>query len=69
MAGTNEKSVFQKKLRKLMKGNISTIIALIILCLIFGIASPYFFTFSNIMNIGTIISCRSRQIQFPISTV
>lgn len=51
-----DKTVFQKKLRKLMKGNISTVIALIILCLIFGIASPYFFTFKNIMNIGTYAS-------------
>lgn len=51
-----DKTVFQKKLHKLMKGNISTVIALIILCLIFGIASPYFFTFKNIMNIGTYAS-------------
>lgn len=51
-----DKTVFQKKLRKLMKGNISTVIALIILCLIFGVASPYFFTFKNIMNIGTYAS-------------
>ena len=56
MAGTNEKSVFQKKLSKLMKGNISTVIALIILCLIFGLSSPYFFTFRNLMNIGTYAS-------------
>lgn len=56
MAGVNEKSVFQKKIRKLMKGNISTVIALIILCLIFGLSSPYFFTFNNIMNIGTYAS-------------
>ena len=56
MAGTNEKSVLQKKFSKLMKGNISTVIALIILCLIFGLSSPYFFTFRNLMNIGTYAS-------------
>ena len=55
MAGNaNTNSKFN--LRKLMKGNISTVIALIILCLIFGFASPYFFTFTNIMNIGTYAS-------------
>lgn len=51
-----DKTVFRKRVRKLLKGNISTVIALIILCLIFGIASPYFFTFKNIMNIGTYAS-------------
>ena len=56
MQGTQESSNLQKTLRKLMKGNISTVIALIVLCLIFGFASPYFFTFTNIMNIGTYAS-------------
>ena len=56
MTGAKEQTTIQKILRKLMKGNISTVIALIILCLIFGFASPYFFTFTNIMNIGTYAS-------------
>ncbi len=56
MTGAKEQTSLQRILRKLMKGNISTVIALIILCLIFGIASPYFFTFTNIMNIGTYAS-------------
>ena len=56
MTGAKEQTTIQRILRKLMKGNISTVIALIILCLIFGFASPYFFTFTNIMNIGTYAS-------------
>ena len=56
MAGGKEQTGLQKTLRKLMKGNISTVIALIVLCLIFGIASPYFFTFTNVMNIGSYAS-------------
>lgn len=52
----NTNSALKKGFQKLMKGNISTIIALIILCLIFGLSSPYFFTFTNIMNIGTYAS-------------
>ena len=56
MAGGKEQTGLQKKLRKLMKGNISTVIALIVLCVIFGIASPYFFTFTNVMNIGSYAS-------------
>ena len=52
----NENSALKKRFQKLMKGNISTVIALIILCLIFGLSSPYFFTFTNIMNIGTYAS-------------
>ena len=56
MTGAKEQTTIQRILRRLMKGNISTVIALIILCLIFGIASPYFFTFTNIMNIGTYAS-------------
>ena len=38
MAGGKEQTSLQKTLRKLMKGNISTVIALIVLCVIFGIA-------------------------------
>ena len=56
MAGGKEQTGLQKTLRKLMKGNISTVIALIVLCLIFGVASPYFFTFTNVMNIGSYAS-------------
>ena len=56
MAGGKEQTGLQKTLRKLMKGNISTVIALIVLCVIFGIASPYFFTFTNVMNIGSYAS-------------
>lgn len=56
MTGAKEQTTIQRILRRLMKGNISTVIALIILCLIFGFASPYFFTFTNIMNIGTYAS-------------
>ena len=56
MAGGKEQTSLQKTLRKLMKGNISTVIALIVLCLIFGFASPYFFTFTNVMNIGSYAS-------------
>ena len=56
MAGGKEQTGLQKTIRKLMKGNISTVIALIVLCLIFGIASPYFFTFTNVMNIGSYAS-------------
>ena len=56
MTGVKEQTTFQKRIRKLMKGNISTVIALIVLCLIFGFASPYFFTFTNIMNIGSYAS-------------
>ena len=56
MAGGKEQTGLQKTLRILMKGNISTVIALIVLCLIFGIASPYFFTFTNVMNIGSYAS-------------
>ena len=44
MTGVKEQTTFQKRIRKLMKGNISTVIAPIVLCLIFGFASPYFFT-------------------------
>ena len=56
MAGGKEQTGLQKTLRKLMKGNISTVIALIVLCLVFGVASPYFFTFTNVMNIGSYAS-------------
>ncbi|WP_418232189.1 ABC transporter permease [Butyricicoccus sp.] len=56
MAGSVEQKNIKRVFHKIMKGNISTVIALIILCLIFGIASPYFFTFTNIMNIGTYAS-------------
>lgn len=56
MAGSVEQKNIKSVFHKIMKGNISTVIALIILCLIFGIASPYFFTFTNIMNIGTYAS-------------
>ena len=56
MAGGKEQTGLQKTLHKLMKGNISTVIALIVLCVIFGIASPYFFTFTNVMNIGSYAS-------------
>lgn len=56
MSQTNQGSQLSVRIRKLMKSDISTIIALIILCLIFGLSSPYFFTFSNIMNIGTYAS-------------
>ena len=56
MAGGKEQTGLQNTLRKLMKGNISTVIALIVLCLIFGVASPYFFTFTNVMNIGSYAS-------------
>lgn len=56
MAGGKQQTGLQKTLRKLMKGNISTVIALIVLCVIFGIASPYFFTFTNVMNIGSYAS-------------
>ena len=56
MAGGKEQTGLQKTLRKLMKGNISTVIALIVLCLIFGLLSPYFFTFTNIMNIGSALT-------------
>jgi ribose transport system permease protein len=38
------------------KGELSTIIMLVILCVIFGINSEYFFTLRNIMNIGTYAS-------------
>lgn len=55
MAGKANSAV-QNKFQKLMKGNISVVIALIIMCVFFGIASPYFFTFKNIMNIGTYAS-------------
>lgn len=56
MAGSKEQTNLQKTISKLMRGNISTVIALIVLCVIFGFASPYFFTFTNIMNIGTYAS-------------
>ena len=56
MASGKEQTAMQKRLSKLMKGNISTVIALIVLCVIFGFASPYFFTFTNIMNIGSYAS-------------
>ena len=56
MAGSVEQKNIKRVFHKIMTGNISTVIALIILCLIFGIASPYFFTFTNIMNIGTYAS-------------
>lgn len=38
------------------KGELSTVIMLVILCIIFGINSEYFFQFRNIMNIGTYAS-------------
>lgn len=44
----NENSRF----RKLMRSDISTVIALAILVIIFSIASPYFLNFRNLMNIG-----------------
>ena len=56
MSGGKQQTGLQSTLRKLMKGNISTVIALIVLCVIFGIASPYFFTFTNVMNIGSYAS-------------
>ncbi len=43
-------------LRKLMKSDISTVIALIALAIVFSVSSPYFFTMSNLMNIGTYAS-------------
>ena len=58
MAGQNLLKRFSSsgKYRKLISGDISTILALVILCLIFGFSSPYFFTLSNLMNIGTYAS-------------
>ena len=45
-----------KSLMKNSKSELSTIIMLIVLCIIFGVQSEYFFTFRNIMNIGTYAS-------------
>ncbi len=43
-------------LGKIMRSDISTVIALAVLVLVFGFSSPYFFTSSNLMNIGTYAS-------------
>lgn len=45
-----------KRLLSGAKGELSTIIMLLFLCLIFGINSEYFFTVRNIMNIGSYAS-------------
>jgi ribose transport system permease protein len=41
---------------KNFRGELSTILMLVILCAVFGINSEYFFTLRNIMNIGTYAS-------------
>lgn len=43
-------------IKKLFQADISILAALILLCIMFGIASPYFFTVTNIMSIGTYAS-------------
>lgn len=45
-----------KSLFKNSKGELSTIIMLIVLCAVFGLNSEYFFTFRNILNIGSYAS-------------
>lgn len=45
-----------KNLIKNTKGELSTLIMLIVLCAVFGLSSPYFFTIRNIMNIGSYAS-------------
>ncbi|MBU9735400.1 ABC transporter permease [Diplocloster agilis] len=45
-----------KSLLKNSKSELSTVIMLVVLCIIFGVQSEYFFTFRNIMNIGTYAS-------------
>lgn len=45
-----------KRLLSGAKGELSTIIMLLFLCLIFGLNSEYFFTVRNIMNIGSYAS-------------
>ena len=49
MQATNNQN---SRFRKLMKSDISTVIALAILVIVFSIASPYFLNFRNLMNIG-----------------
>jgi ribose transport system permease protein len=49
-------SPFRDGMKKVMNSDISTGLALAALCLVFGLSSPYFFTTSNIMNIGTYAS-------------
>ena len=45
-----------RRLGKLIESDISTVIALVVLSAVFGFSSPYFFTMSNLMNIGTYAS-------------
>jgi ribose transport system permease protein len=49
-------SPFRDRVKKVMNSDISTGLALAALCLVFGLSSPYFFTASNLMNIGTYAS-------------
>lgn len=44
------------QLKKFLMSDISTLIALILLCIIFGLGSKFFFTISNLMNIGSYAS-------------
>lgn len=44
------------RVRKILMSDISTLIALVLLCIIFGFGSEYFFTLSNLMNIGSYAS-------------
>jgi len=45
-----------RNLIKNTKGELSTLIMLLVLCAVFGLSSPYFFTIRNIMNIGSYAS-------------